>query len=238
MLPRELAQAFAFGAEDKRKRSRQRRILESLACLLGEPHPQIASLAQLRETLREVLDEDHRHDVERSARGFGEHAGERRAVPLGQDEAACAESRRRAQCGADILRVGDLIEHEQNTVGLHLVEPEWRQWLSLEGNTLMHGVRSEHPVEISWARLLWRHAALGEERGEPVRRVLGGDKLANLPSRIGESRLHGMKSIKQNPCVIGRAPGPLSLRLAPVMALRPIRPWSVAPHGPVVSFAG
>ena len=64
-----------------------------------------------------------------------------------------------------------------------------------------------------------------------MRRVLGGDKPADLPSRIDESRLHGMKSIKQDTFVIGRAPGPLSLPLAPVMALRPIRPWSVAPHG-------
>ena len=102
----------------------------------------------------------------------------------------------------------------------------------------MHGVRSEYPIEIFWARLLWRHAALGEERGEPVRRVLGGDKPADLPSRIDESRLHGMKSIKQDTFVIGRAPGPLSLALAPVMALRPIRPWSVAPHGPLVSCTG
>ena len=236
MLPRELAQAFAFGAEHKRKRSRQRRVLESLVCLFGEPHPQITALAQLREALREILDEDHWHDVERSARGFGEHAGERRAVPLGQDEAACAESRRRAQSGADILRVGDLIEHEQNTVGLHLVESEWRQWLSLEGNTLMHGIRSEHLVKISWARLLWRHAALGEEGGEPVRRVLGGEKAADPPSRIGESGLHGMEAIKQNAFVIGRATEPLSLPLAPIMALRPVRPWSVAPHGPLVSL--
>jgi len=47
-----------------------------------------------------------------------------------------------------------------------------------------------------------------------------------------------MKSIKQDTFVIGRAPGPLSLPLAPVMALRPIRPWSVAPHGPLVSCTG
>jgi hypothetical protein len=40
-----------------------------------------------------------------------------------------------------------------------------------------------------------------------------------------------MKSIEQDAFVIGRAPGPMSLPAAPVMALRPVRPWSVAPHG-------
>jgi hypothetical protein len=69
-----------------------------------------------------------------------------------------------------------------------------------------------------------------------VRRVLGGEKAADPPSRIGESGLHGMEAIKQNAFVIGRATEPLSLPLAPIMALRPVRPWSVAPHGPLVSL--
>jgi hypothetical protein len=70
-----------------------------------------------------------------------------------------------------------------------------------------------------------------------MRRVLGGEKPADLSPRIGESGLDGVKTIKQDALVIGYAPGPVSLPVAPVMALRPVSPWSIAPHGPVVSFA-
>jgi hypothetical protein len=70
-----------------------------------------------------------------------------------------------------------------------------------------------------------------------VRCVLGGKKPPDLPSWIGESGLDGVKTIKQDALVIGYAPGPVSLPVAPVMALRPVSPWSIAPHGPVVSFA-
>jgi hypothetical protein len=37
--------------------------------------------------LREILDEDHRHDVERAAGSLGKHAVQGRAVALGHDEA-------------------------------------------------------------------------------------------------------------------------------------------------------
>jgi hypothetical protein len=85
-------------------------------------------------------------------------------VPFGHYEATCAECRRRAQGGADILRIGDLIEHEQDAIGFDLVERHRGKWLDLEHNALMHGVRAEEPVEIFGARLFRRHAPFGEER--------------------------------------------------------------------------
>src|SRR5262249_19891496 len=62
MLSRQLAQSFAFGAEHEREGSGQWRVLKGLACFVGKAYPQIAALADLGETLGEILDEDHRHN--------------------------------------------------------------------------------------------------------------------------------------------------------------------------------
>ena len=87
MLLAQLPQAAALGAEHERERPRQRDRLQRLIAFLGEPDAQKAKLAELGEGLGEILDEDDRHDVERAAGDLGERAGERRAVPLGQNQA-------------------------------------------------------------------------------------------------------------------------------------------------------
>ena len=52
------------------------------------------------------------------ARGrLGQCAAERGRMAVLQDHAARAEGRRRAEDGPDILRVGDLVEHDQDPAG-------------------------------------------------------------------------------------------------------------------------
>lgn len=70
-----------------------------------------------------------------------------------------------------------------------------------------------------------------------MRCVLGGKKPPDLPSWIGESRLDGVKPVEQDALVIAPAARAISLPIPPIVALRPVSPWSIAPHGPVVSFA-
>ena len=79
---------------------------------------------------------------------LAKHAGQGRAVPLGHDEAGGAEGGGGAQRGADILRVGHLIEHEQHAAGVDVVERDRGQRLGFERNALMHRVGAEQPVEI------------------------------------------------------------------------------------------
>ena len=129
MLARELAQASALGAEHESKRTGERRAFQCLARLLGEPHAQHAALAELVQGLREILDEDHRHNVERAARGLGQCAVQRRAVPLGHDQARRAECRGLAERRADILWVGHLIEHEQDAVRIDIIQRDEGQGL-------------------------------------------------------------------------------------------------------------
>src|SRR5262245_64914015 len=74
MLTGEMAQALAFGAEHERKRAREVSALERHARLFGEAHAEKAAVAERGQALREIRDEDHGHEVERAACGFGKRA--------------------------------------------------------------------------------------------------------------------------------------------------------------------
>src|SRR5262245_23837742 len=74
MLAGEMPQALAFGAEHERKRAREVRVLKRHARLFGKAHAEKAAVAELSQALREILDEDHGHEVERSACRCGDRA--------------------------------------------------------------------------------------------------------------------------------------------------------------------
>ena len=127
-------------------------------------------------------------------------------MPLRHDHAGSPEGSGRAQHGADILRVGNLIEHKQNAFGRHVLKLDRWQELSLEHHALMHGVRSEQPVELSRQRILGLDAA-GLYRGfEPPCGIFGRKHLTDGPVRVGECCLHGVDAIEQNAVGIGRTP--------------------------------
>ncbi len=56
------------------------------------------------------------------------------------------------------MRIGDLIEHDENAVGVDLVEADGRQLLDLERDPLMHRVGPEQPIEIARGGVLDAHA--------------------------------------------------------------------------------
>ena len=60
-------------------------------------------------------------------------------MPLRQHDACGPESSGRAQHGADILRVGDLIEHKKEALG-RTSSSSIGEGLGLEHDALMHGV--------------------------------------------------------------------------------------------------
>jgi hypothetical protein len=194
MLAREVAQAPAFGAEHERKRTREVRVLKGHARLFGEAHAEKAAISKLRQALREILDENHRHEVERPARGLGKRARKRRAVPLGHDETRSAERRGRAQGGADILRIRHLIEHEKEGGGIDVLERERRERFGIEDDALMDRVGAEKPVEVFGASGFGLEPAPGEKACEFLRRVLGGENPHHLPPRIGERSLRRVEA--------------------------------------------
>jgi hypothetical protein len=61
------------------------------------------------------------------------------------------------------VRVCDLVEHDEDAVWIDLIETDGSKLLGLERNPLMHGVRSEQPIEIARGGWLDGHATLGDE---------------------------------------------------------------------------
>ena len=181
--------APSTSASGRVRRSR----LQRLITFLGESDARIAKLAEFGESLGKILDEHDRHDVERAARDLGERAGQWRAVPLGQNETRCAEGGGRAEHGADIMRIGDLIEHDEDAIGIDLVEPDGRQLLDLERDSLMHLVGAEQPVEIARRGVLDAHVALCGEGSKPLRGVFGGDQPDERAFGIGERGFDGVQ---------------------------------------------
>lgn len=193
MLLAQLTQTCALGAEHECKRPCQRSRLQRHITFLGESDARIAKLAEFGESLGKILDEHDGHDVERAARDLGERAGKWRAVPLGQNETRCAEGGGRAEYGADIMRIGDLIEHDEDAIGIGLVEPDGRQLLDLERDSLMHLVGAEQPVEIARRGVLDAHVALCGEGSKPLRGVFGGDEPHERAFGIGERGFDGVQ---------------------------------------------
>ena len=72
------------------------------------------------------------------------------------------------------MRVGHLIEHEQDAVRIDIIQRDEGQGLGLEHYALMHRVGAQQPVEILRRYQLRFQPAFGEEGPEPLRRVLGG----------------------------------------------------------------
>ena len=113
----ELAQALALGAEHQRERRAQRQSGEVVPRRsLSRPITRKPRCLQRGQPARQVLHVDQRHVLERAGGGLGQHAGRLRAVARRGDDAVGGEGGGRAEDGADIVRIGDLVEHQHDAV--------------------------------------------------------------------------------------------------------------------------
>ena len=86
--------------------------------------------------------------LQRAGGGFCQHAGFLRAVPRGGDQRAGAEGDCRAHDGADIVRVGDLVEHETSFASPSASSALGLQRLGLDQHALMDGVAAGDLVDV------------------------------------------------------------------------------------------
>ncbi len=114
--------------------------LQSFARLFGKAHPQDAALAEHGQALREILDEDHRHDVERAAGSLGKHAVQGRAVALGHDEAEAPKAAAERNAAPTFCGSVTWSSTSRMPSRVDLVERDRGQGLRFERHTLMHGV--------------------------------------------------------------------------------------------------
>ena len=195
-----------------------RRGLASSGCGPSEIEADDQEIArrQLLERAGEIDDGDDGHMLERARGRFGEDAGELRTVALGHDQRVDAEGGRRAQYGADIMRVGHLIE-DQNEAAFRLYVGDIRlgQGARLQHQALMHALLAEPLRQRSRLDDLRREAGGGGER----RDALGGafrriERQQFAPS--GDERLaHRMGAIEHDDIAGGPAEGRLLARILP-----------------------
>ena len=147
-----------------------------------EADHEAAELLELGERAGKVLHQRHGHVLERARGRLGERAVERRAVAAGHDEAGRAERRARAQDGADVVRVGDLVEHDDGPARAardQLGQRRLRQRLGLDQGTLVHGVGPEPAVEVLGQHPLVGHAPVGQGLLQATLGVVGEIELGD-----------------------------------------------------------
>lgn len=194
----ERPEALAFGAENQGDRARKLGIVESVYCGSTEADDGDAILLQLREQAGEVLGEVHRH-VFQGARGrLCKGAVEWRTVAPGHDQASAAEYCRRAQNGADVMRVGDLIEDHERAPGDSVlqqrIERRLRQVFGFEREALMDRVGAQHLVELARGYELRRYPPRFQRSLQPAGSVLRRHQLDDAAGWIGERRFHGVET--------------------------------------------
>ena len=109
---RQLAHAAAFGAEDDRERAAQVELVERARRRLGRADDADVALLQLAERARQVGDHEVRHRLGGAARDLGDRRVDADRVVLRRDHRVRAGAVGDAQAGAEVVRIGDAVEHE------------------------------------------------------------------------------------------------------------------------------
>ena len=115
-LARQASQALVLRAEDQRQRARERFVGEPGGRLRVEPDPPIAHVAHFGERAGQIGHAANRHVLEPARGGLRQRPGEFGRMALGGDQRVDREGGRGAQDRADIVRIGDLVEDEHETV--------------------------------------------------------------------------------------------------------------------------
>ena len=121
----------------------------------------------------------------------------RRVAVLG-DHRRHAERRGRAQDGADVARVGDLVEHDQRAGPFQrLLQAGRPQRIGEQRHALVGDVAAEQVVEPAALDLLGRHRP-GRRLalGEGLLRLLGQHEVAEAAGGIGERRGHRVQAVE------------------------------------------
>ena len=114
------------------------------------------------------------------------------------DDRLDRERRRRAQDRADIVRIGDLVEHQHDAFLRQRIDIRRGQGIGLGQQALMHGVRTEPLVDQARPHDFRRHAGVDIVVGEPPGGIFGQPQLANLALRIGQRRRHRVPAIQDD----------------------------------------
>ena len=131
---------------------------------------------------RKVLHPHQRDMLEPAGRGLGEHAGLGRPVPLGQHERIGAEGGGGADDGADIVRVGHLVEHDDELGVRRGLQIQLGEGIGEDRDPLMHRVRPAKPVDLARVDRL---REIGDaDLGEALQRIPRRQHLLDAAARV------------------------------------------------------
>ena len=185
MFARQAPQAAVFGAENERQRPFEPRRLQRRRRFRIEADAPIAEIAELAHRSREVGHRADRHVLEAAGGGLGERAGEFGRVPLGRHQRVDGEGGAGAQDRADVVRIGDLVEHDDEAVGGQLGDVDRLQRPRFEQDALVD--------RVAWQALgdlLGRCDARFDPAGGDLRReALGGGWGDVEPHQLAPRRL-------------------------------------------------
>jgi hypothetical protein len=103
-------------------------------------------------------------------------------VPFRQHQGGGAEGGGGAQDRPDIVRVGDLVEHDDKPGALQVAEIRLREGLAEHGDALMHGAGAGGAVDLVALR---RFGERGDaELSQALQGVAGGQDAVDTAARI------------------------------------------------------
>jgi len=193
-------EARPFCAEHERDTLWPQCVLEIDVSVPGEADAPETSLADLFERPGKVDDADPRHALQRSRRRLGKGTALGRGMAILRDDSDRPEGRRGTKDRADIVRVGDLVEHQKDRALLCLVqqpvEPHVLERLDLDDDALMRRVGRNQSSKVR--RLRHGH---GDLLGQlhVIRGLAGGPRSKHLAIGIVERRGDRMPAPQSRP---------------------------------------
>jgi elongation factor Tu len=134
---------------------------------------------------------------QRTRSGFRQDTRFLRAVALGGDKGTGSECHCRAHDGADIVRIGDLIEDHYKRRAAEIGEGACGQWPGFQQHALMNRIVAQQPVDLLGCDEFEREGKSGILGDlEPHQRVARGFQRGDFPCGIVERCANRVQAIK------------------------------------------
>ena len=129
----------------------------------------------------------------------------------GRHDGVHGEGGGRAHDGADIVRIGDLVERQDERARRQRLERRRGQRIGFEIEPLMHGVRLDETADVAGPHELRPEAQIRHGLFEPPRRVLGGEQPPQRTPRVAQRLHHRMPAVEDHDLVRAAVCAPAGL---------------------------
>ena len=130
----------SFGAQNQRQRPGKHCIFKGCRSVRIKADTQVSHIAQRFEGAGQIDHDAQRHMLKPARSGLGEYASHMRRMPLRGDDGVHREGGGGAHDGANIMWIGDLIEHQHQSLGREIGDIQRFEGASLQQQPLMHRI--------------------------------------------------------------------------------------------------